>query len=213
MFFLITSSLFISLLYLLACIYVCLVFVFFYLSVQFYTSIPLLFFFFLLLAIRFFSLSLHKTLLLPAAFWRLSFHLHPSPPHSLPPLSLSIPSRQPSLPPSPPHPPPPPPPPPHSLSQPFTPFFCTWDLPNNKWLCPRSDKRSTAQEATATVSFIPFFFFLLSLLTAFELSLQHIIIITGDGNTEIRMQELKWREREREREREGERERERRGTG
>lgn len=31
------------------------------------------------------SLSPHKTLLPPAAFWRLSFHLHPSPPHSLPP--------------------------------------------------------------------------------------------------------------------------------
>lgn len=74
-------------------------------------------------------------------------------------------------------------------------------MPNNKWLCPRSDKRSTAQEATATVSFI--LFFLLALLTAFELSLQHIIIITENGNIEIRMLELKWREKERDRERRG----------
>lgn len=185
LFFVITPSLFMSLpsflAYLMACVYVCL-------------FLPLCAF-----------LHLYPSLLLfgsfPIAPWNTPstrcFLTSLLPPPSIssslsPSLSLSIPSRQ----------PPPQPPPPHSLSQPFTPFFCTWDLPNNKWLCPRSDKRSTAQEATATVSFI--LFFLLSLLTAFELSLQHIIIITEDGNIEIRMQELKWRETERESERERE---------
>lgn len=111
----------------------------FYLSVHF---APLFLFFCCVLFC--FPYHLIKHFFHPRLPWHLSFYLHPSPPRALPPF----------LAPSRPH--TPQTRPPRSLSQPFTLFFCTWDLPNNKWLCPRSDKRSTAQEATATVSFILF---------------------------------------------------------
>ena len=162
MFFLITSSLFIPSriswpVYTSACFFLFFFFFFYLCAVLHLYPSPLFFFFFFLPFGSFPYRSIKHSFypLLSDVSPSTSIHLLLT--LSLPFPSLSPPDSPPSLHPSPPQ--PPLPPPPHSLSQPFTPFFCTWDLPNNKWLCPRSDKRSTAQEATATVSFIPFFFF------------------------------------------------------
>lgn len=62
----------------------------------------------------------------------------------------------------------------------------SWDLPNNGWLCPRSDKKPQSKKPQSLFLSSVFFPPTLSPLTAFKLSLQHIIIITEDGGEEIR---------------------------
>lgn len=148
----------------------------FYLSVHF---TPLFLFFFPLFCCLPLSLSPHKTLLPPTASLT-SF---------LPPSSISSSSHAPSL--------------SSSIPSPHSPKHDHLACSHSRSL------HFSAHEICLTISgsaqgqirearrrkpqllFLSSFFPLLFLLTAFELSLQHIIIITEDGNIEIRMLELK----------------------